>query len=94
MICHEIMFHLDTKKLTMAFCFSFFFNVLQLDRQTLSIAIRFLKAKTPEQRAAVDLDTHYSKVKNKIGIENLLIERPLEFEIWQAFVESVFYLQL
>lgn len=35
---------------------------LQLDRQTLSIAVRFLKAKTPEQRAAVDLDTHYSKV--------------------------------
>ncbi|PRQ60460.1 putative carboxylesterase [Rosa chinensis] len=33
----------------------------RLDRQTLSIAIRFLKAKTPEQRAAVDLDTHYSK---------------------------------
>lgn len=35
---------------------------VQLDRQTISIAIRFLKAKTPEQRAAVDLDTHYSKV--------------------------------
>ncbi|GFY84061.1 alpha/beta-Hydrolases superfamily protein [Actinidia rufa] len=33
----------------------------KLDRQTFSIAIRFLKAKTPEQRAAVDLDTHYSK---------------------------------
>ncbi|EFH38965.1 hydrolase, alpha/beta fold family protein [Arabidopsis lyrata subsp. lyrata] len=33
----------------------------KLDRQSLSIAIRFLKAKTPEQRAAVDLDTHYSK---------------------------------
>ncbi|XP_059667258.1 uncharacterized protein LOC132312771 [Cornus florida] len=33
----------------------------KLDRQTLSIAIRFLKAKTPEQRAAVDLDTHYTK---------------------------------
>ncbi|KAK9914520.1 hypothetical protein M0R45_038294 [Rubus argutus] len=33
----------------------------RIDRQTLSIAIRFLKAKTPEQRAAVDLDTHYSK---------------------------------
>ncbi|XP_050385242.1 uncharacterized protein LOC126801824 [Argentina anserina] len=33
----------------------------RLDRKTLSIAIRFLKAKTPEQRAAVDLDTHYSK---------------------------------
>ncbi|XP_048325747.2 uncharacterized protein LOC107409833 [Ziziphus jujuba] len=33
----------------------------KFDRQTLSIAIRFLRAKTPEQRAAVDLDTHYSK---------------------------------
>ncbi|KAM7467681.1 hypothetical protein LguiB_015243 [Lonicera macranthoides] len=33
----------------------------KFDRQTLSIAIRFLKAKTPEQRAAVDLDTHYTK---------------------------------
>ncbi|CDP05044.1 unnamed protein product [Coffea canephora] len=33
----------------------------KLDRQTLSIAIRFLRAKTPQQRAAVDLDTHYSK---------------------------------
>ncbi|XP_052203741.1 uncharacterized protein LOC127808804 [Diospyros lotus] len=33
----------------------------KIDRQTLSIAIRFLRAKTPEQRAAVDLDTHYSK---------------------------------
>lgn len=35
---------------------------MQFDRRSLSIAIRFLKAKTPEQRAAVDLDTHYSKV--------------------------------
>ncbi|KAJ8751969.1 hypothetical protein K2173_000715 [Erythroxylum novogranatense] len=33
----------------------------KLDWQTLSIAIRFLKAKTPEQRAAVDLDTHYTQ---------------------------------
>ncbi|EEF40457.1 putative aminoacrylate hydrolase RutD [Ricinus communis] len=33
----------------------------KLDRQTVSVAIRFLKAKTPEQRAAVDLDTHYTK---------------------------------
>ncbi|KAI9156441.1 hypothetical protein LWI28_006605 [Acer negundo] len=33
----------------------------RLDRKTLSIAIRFLRAKTPEQRAAVDLDTHYTK---------------------------------
>ncbi|KAJ6687497.1 EPOXIDE HYDROLASE-RELATED [Salix koriyanagi] len=35
--------------------------MLQLDRRTISVAIRFLKAKTPEQRAAVDLDTHYTK---------------------------------
>ncbi|KAI3807994.1 hypothetical protein L1987_23934 [Smallanthus sonchifolius] len=33
----------------------------KLDRQTLSIAVRFLRAKTPEQRAAVDLDTHYTQ---------------------------------
>ncbi|CAK7324194.1 unnamed protein product [Dovyalis caffra] len=34
---------------------------ISLDRRTISVAIRFLKAKTPEQRAAVDLDTHYTK---------------------------------
>ncbi|KAG5122258.1 hypothetical protein JHK84_040598 [Glycine max] len=33
----------------------------KLDQQTISVAYRFLKAKTPEQRAAVDLDTHYSQ---------------------------------
>uniref|UniRef100_A0A5B6ZDB1 AB hydrolase-1 domain-containing protein n=1 Tax=Davidia involucrata TaxID=16924 RepID=A0A5B6ZDB1_DAVIN len=33
----------------------------KLDCPTLSIAIRFLRAKTPEERAAVDLDTHYTK---------------------------------
>ncbi|KAL2527476.1 alpha/beta-Hydrolases superfamily protein [Abeliophyllum distichum] len=33
----------------------------KLDRKTMSIAIRFLRAKSPEQRAAVDLDTHYSQ---------------------------------
>ncbi|XP_047329001.1 putative aminoacrylate hydrolase RutD [Impatiens glandulifera] len=33
----------------------------KIDRRTLSIAYRFLRAKTPEQRAAVDLDTHYTK---------------------------------
>ncbi|XP_030532333.1 putative aminoacrylate hydrolase RutD isoform X1 [Rhodamnia argentea] len=33
----------------------------KIDRRTISIAIRFLRAKTPEQRADVDLDTHYSK---------------------------------
>ncbi|PON72041.1 Epoxide hydrolase-like [Parasponia andersonii] len=33
----------------------------KFDRKTISIAVRFLRAKTPEQRAAVDLDTHYSE---------------------------------
>lgn len=33
----------------------------KFDRQSLSIAMRFLRAKTPEQRAAVDLDTHYTR---------------------------------
>ncbi|MFS8013735.1 putative carboxylesterase [Helianthus anomalus] len=33
----------------------------KIDRHTLSIALRFLRAKTPEQRADVDLDTHYTK---------------------------------
>ncbi|KAK1275674.1 hypothetical protein QJS04_geneDACA022488 [Acorus gramineus] len=33
----------------------------KLDRKTLSVAIRFLRAKTPEERADVDLDTHYTK---------------------------------
>ena len=36
---------------------------MQFDRQTLSIAMRFLMAKTPEQMAAVDLDTHYTQVR-------------------------------
>ncbi|XP_022922280.1 uncharacterized protein LOC111430308 isoform X2 [Cucurbita moschata] len=33
----------------------------KLDPQTFKIAVRFLKAKTPERRASVDLDIHYSK---------------------------------
>lgn len=33
----------------------------KFDRQSLSIAMRFLRAKTPEQRADVDLDTHYTQ---------------------------------
>ncbi|KAJ0653472.1 putative carboxylesterase [Helianthus annuus] len=43
----------------------------KLDRQTLSIAVRFLRAKTPEQRAAVDLDTHYTQeyLKECVGDE-------------------------
>ncbi|XP_041998650.1 putative aminoacrylate hydrolase RutD [Salvia splendens] len=43
----------------------------KFDRQTLSIALRFLRAKTPEQRAAVDLDTHYSQeyLEEYIGLK-------------------------
>ncbi|GAB2265062.1 hypothetical protein Dimus_000129 [Dionaea muscipula] len=33
----------------------------KLDRLTVSIAVRLLLAKTPEERAAVDLDTHYTQ---------------------------------
>ncbi|WOL03034.1 hypothetical protein Cni_G11754 [Canna indica] len=32
----------------------------KMDRQMLSLALRFLRAKTPEQRALVDLETHYT----------------------------------
>ncbi|XP_076919436.1 uncharacterized protein LOC143580222 [Bidens hawaiensis] len=43
----------------------------KLDRQTLSIAVRFLRAKTPKQRAAVDLDTHYTQeyLEGYVGVE-------------------------
>ncbi|CAL9107443.1 unnamed protein product [Musa textilis] len=33
----------------------------KIDRQMISLAYRFFKAKTPEQRAVVDLETHYTK---------------------------------
>jgi hypothetical protein len=36
---------------------------LQIDKTMISIAWRFLCAKTPEERAHVDLDTHYTKVR-------------------------------
>ncbi len=36
---------------------------LQIDKTMISIAWRFLRAKTPEERAHVDLDTHYTKVR-------------------------------
>jgi pimeloyl-ACP methyl ester carboxylesterase len=35
----------------------------KLDGQMLSLAFRFLRARTPEERALVDLETHYTKVK-------------------------------
>uniref|UniRef100_A0A6V7QTA7 AB hydrolase-1 domain-containing protein n=1 Tax=Ananas comosus var. bracteatus TaxID=296719 RepID=A0A6V7QTA7_ANACO len=33
----------------------------KIDRQMMSLAFRFLRAKTPEERAVVDLETHYTK---------------------------------
>jgi len=38
--------------------------IFQVDGQMLSLAFRFLRARTPEQRALVDLETHYTKVRN------------------------------
>jgi pimeloyl-ACP methyl ester carboxylesterase len=35
----------------------------KIDKTMISIAWRFLRAKTPEERAHVDLDTHYTKVR-------------------------------
>ncbi|KAL3693744.1 hypothetical protein R1sor_007395 [Riccia sorocarpa] len=37
-----------------------FYSAAQLNKRTLSIAYRILRAKTPEARAAVDLDTHFT----------------------------------
>ncbi|KAF8380010.1 hypothetical protein HHK36_027479 [Tetracentron sinense] len=51
----------------------------KLDRQTVSIAIRFLRAKTPEQRAEVDLDTHYTKEYVK-GISSTGMQSNYGFE--------------
>ncbi|KAK9996034.1 hypothetical protein SO802_020720 [Lithocarpus litseifolius] len=42
------------------------FRFLQLDVKTLSVAIRFLRIKSLEQQAVVDLDTHYSEVNQAI----------------------------
>ncbi|XP_020087794.1 uncharacterized protein LOC109709853 [Ananas comosus] len=33
----------------------------KIDRKTMSLAFRFLRAKTPEQRAVIDLEVHYTK---------------------------------
>ncbi|KAL5230025.1 hypothetical protein ABZP36_028801 [Zizania latifolia] len=41
----------------------------KVDGQMLSLAFRFLKARTPEERALVDLETHYTKeyLDEKVG---------------------------
>ncbi|CAH1428879.1 unnamed protein product [Lactuca virosa] len=57
----------------------------KFDRQTLSIAMRFLMAKTPEQRAAVDLDTHYTQeyLEQHIGVKT---RRQV---LYQGYVEGI-----
>ncbi|XP_049935576.1 uncharacterized protein LOC116260768 isoform X2 [Nymphaea colorata] len=42
----------------------------KVDRKFISIAMRFMKAKTPEERATVDLDTHYTEeyLNERIGV--------------------------
>lgn len=57
----------------------------KLDRQTLSIAIRFLRAKSPEQRAAVDLDTHYSKEY----LEEYVGDETRRSILYQLYVEGI-----
>ncbi|KAL6539110.1 hypothetical protein OROGR_011759 [Orobanche gracilis] len=57
----------------------------KFDRQTLSIAMRFLKAKTPEQRAAVDLDTHYSKEY----LEELVGQKTRRSILYQEYVKGI-----
>ncbi|KAL3630711.1 hypothetical protein CASFOL_023695 [Castilleja foliolosa] len=57
----------------------------KFDRQTLSIAMRFLKAKTPEQRAAVDLDTHYSKEY----LEEYVGQKSRRSILYQEYVKGI-----
>lgn len=73
----------------------------------ISLGIRFLRARTPEQRAAVDLDTHYTKViwnnilnsHYKFGLSLYLwvmLEEEIDFmfaclSLLELFVENGFY---
>ncbi|KAL6972115.1 hypothetical protein U1Q18_031801 [Sarracenia purpurea var. burkii] len=65
----------------------------KLDSKTLSIAIRFLRAKTPEQRAAVDLDTHYTKdVRQVIGFHvTSVVQEYLEEYVGNSTRRAVLY---
>ncbi|KAL4384161.1 hypothetical protein GQ457_15G012160 [Hibiscus cannabinus] len=57
----------------------------KLDRKSLSIAIRFLKAKTPEQRAAVDLETHYSEE----FLEEIVGSNTRRAVLYQEYVKGI-----
>ncbi|EPS74005.1 hypothetical protein M569_00750 [Genlisea aurea] len=57
----------------------------KIDSGSLSLALRFLRAKTPEQRAAVDLDTHYSQeyLAERIG------DRPRRSILYDEYVNNI-----
>ncbi|KAL0304425.1 UNVERIFIED_CONTAM: putative aminoacrylate hydrolase RutD, partial [Sesamum radiatum] len=57
----------------------------KIDRQTLSIAMHFLRAKTPEQRAAVDLDTHYSQEY----LEEYVGQKTRRSILYQEYVKGI-----
>ncbi|KAL2550797.1 alpha/beta-hydrolase superfamily protein [Forsythia ovata] len=57
----------------------------KLDRKTMSIAIRFLRAKSPEQRAAVDLDTHYSQEY----LEEYVGDETRRSVLYQQYVQGI-----
>ncbi|XP_044499695.1 putative aminoacrylate hydrolase RutD [Mangifera indica] len=57
----------------------------KFDRRTLSVAIRFLRAKTPEERAAVDLDTHYTEEY----LEELVGSSTRRSILYQEYVEGI-----
>uniref|UniRef100_A0A7C8ZKV2 Carboxylesterase n=1 Tax=Opuntia streptacantha TaxID=393608 RepID=A0A7C8ZKV2_OPUST len=57
----------------------------KLDRLTLSVAVRFLLAKTPEERAAVDLDTHYSQDY----LEELVGQSTRREKLYQQYVKGI-----
>ncbi|CAA2981684.1 Soluble epoxide hydrolase [Olea europaea subsp. europaea] len=57
----------------------------KLDRHTLSIAIRFSRAKSPEQRATVDLDTHYSQEY----LEEYVGDETRRSILYQQYVKSI-----
>lgn len=83
------------------------YSLLQIDRKMISLGIRFLRARTPEQRAAVDLDTHYTKViwnnilnsRYKFGLSLYLwvmLEEEIDFmfaclSLLELFIENGFY---
>ncbi|XP_051138069.1 uncharacterized protein LOC127256222 isoform X2 [Andrographis paniculata] len=57
----------------------------KIDQKSLSIAMRFMRAKTPEQRAAVDLDTHYSEEY----LEEYVGQKTRRSILYQEYVKGI-----